>query len=187
MNAENMPRMAGERVRVVETIKAEKKPKSKTRKGLSEIFGWGNSSSTTTRVPVISPPSPLRRAPPTPPTKAPLPPIKDHSILRKSVPSVIIRKASSNTFGTVTSQATITALRAPIPLSNGRPSIGDDPFGRDDLGAEIVVTAPKHDQAASIKSDFSAERRRDSTYSAKAVSTKTVGSDEYSVHETAMR
>lgn len=166
------------------------KAKTKTRKALGELFGWGNSTSAAVAPAAIVPsaPSLLRpRAPPVP-SKLPTPPVKDHTILRKPAPSLISRKASTNTFGTVTSMNALHALRAPEPISVGRASIGDDPFSRADRGAEVVERIPKRDTTSpSIKSDFSLERRRDSVCSGKALSAKTVASDEVSIHETAMR
>lgn len=186
LNEENMPRLGSVKVPIMDYGPVKEKVKTKTRKALGELFGWGNSSSAAHPTP--SAPSPLRPRAPTPPSKYPTPPTKDATVLRKAPPSAITRKASTNTFGTTTSIPTASVLRAPSPAKNGRPSMGDDPFGRAGQGAEVVERVPERDtQTPSIKSDFSAERRRDSVHSGKALSTKTMASDEVSVHEVAMR
>jgi hypothetical protein len=58
--------------------------------------------------------------------------------------------------------------------------MGDDPFGRNDEGAEVVDHVARHGTTPSIKSGLDS---RASVRSSKALSTKTIIGDEASVKE----
>jgi hypothetical protein len=154
--------------------KGKSKTKTKTRKALGEIFGWGNSHSHASNpVPAIQP------------AKAPIPPpvpTKDTTMRLKKAPS-------TNRLSNKSSQSGLSgysSLHPPQePISAGRPSIGDDPFGRKSEGAEVVDHVTRH--AMIVPSIKGAVERRGSIGSSKAFSTKTVFSDESSIKEPSIK
>lgn len=136
-----------------------KKPKG-ARKGLAEIFSWGNSNSSNNNntaasvpaPPVISPPSALAPSPPR---------------LRKEMPKPLRHSASKVAIPGLSGW---TSLRPPAETpARARPSMGADPFSRPSDGAERV------DQLSQCGELF---ERRGSVSSSKALSTKTLDSAE---------
>jgi hypothetical protein len=157
----------------------DKKARTKTRKALGGLFGWGNSSSSST--PPTPPPKrePVVFAPIAAPGPAP------RKLEKKPWAMRLDRKPSIPMLRQPDAAAT---LRDPASRI-ARASMSDDPFGAPTDGAEVIEHLVRTSiQTPSMKSGVTArERRRDSVCSSKALSTKTVASDEFSVREVAIR
>lgn len=151
--------------------KLTKKPKG--RKGLGELFSWGNNTNANVPPPpVISPPSAL----------APSPPRRQKEDIMPKPARRVASKVS------IPGLSGWTSLRPPAETpARSRPSMGADPFGRKAEGAERVDQLNRcgelyekrgsvsSSKALSAKTVDSAEKeKRGSTGSSHAYSTKTV-------------
>lgn len=167
------------------TVKESGKPKTKTRKGLGDLFGWGSSHSqpaaqqaalpapsnpaTSTR-PIISAPIALA-APVGPPKETAMP-----AILKKH-PS---RQLSGRSSRSALSSRTSLSISQATAQTRARPSMGEDPFGRRDQGAQVVDVVLRHGVASSIRSSTYSgiSERRFSVASSKALSRSTLIGEE---------
>ena len=158
------------------------KSKTKTRKALGEIFGWGNSHSShssasapPSKAPSLPPktvPALVKPAPPPPvPTREPM-------LLRKPPSSRHLPNRSQQSG--LSTLGGRTALKPPQEQVNrSRPSMGEDPFGRREEGAEVVEHVMRHGMTPSL----TGVGRTGSVTSSKALSTRTAVSDEATLSE----
>jgi len=159
------------------TTKEKSKPRTKTRKALADILGWGNHHSNTSVQPcsppakpfpkIISHPAPLAAtAPPVPPKEVNMP-----TVLKKRPSRPLLSSSAHSPLPT-------TSLRVAqeTPQTRARPSMGADPFSRRNDGAEVVNTVVRHGGASSVTSSVISDRRT-SAGSTRAASMRTLIDD----------
>jgi len=158
------------------TVKDSTKPKTKARKALGEIFGWGNSHAQPVVQPAPSVPSPSTK----PVISAPIalaatvPPPKD-----TTMPSLLKNRPSRQLSGRSSKSAlsSRTSLRAPqaTPQTRARPSMGEDPFSRREEGAQVIDVVLRHGIASAVRSSTydAMSEKRSSVGSSKALSGRT--------------
>ena len=149
--------------------KSPLKPKTKTRRALADILGWGSHHHSNI---------PSAQAPPAVPAKsvsvkaqAPPPPEKTEKPTGDAM--------QLRVHGLQPTAPASLRVPTPAPESLARASIGDDPFIRPAQGAQVVDKMPKKNVAPSVKSI--ATDRRTSVSSSKAMSARTHLSDEASI------
>jgi hypothetical protein len=179
--------------------KTKLQKKTKTRKGLGEIFGWSNNNHNpppTVSPPIISAPSALLPSPPRFHRDNDMPSrVKENILAKENVtPKEVImprqaRRTSSKS--SIPGLAGWTSLRPPAETpAKPRPSMAADPFGRTDVGAERVDQIQQcgelYERRGSVSSgkalssttcDSSEQNKRASISSGKALSSKTFGTD----------
>lgn len=179
---------------IAPTVNKEKsKPRTKTRKALADILGWGNHSSNAAAQPQTHPsipytsaaalkkptsnPAPATTAPPVPPKEVNMP-----AVLKKR-PS---RPLSGKSLQSALSGYSSLHVPQETPQSRARPSMGADPFSRRVEGAEVVDVVIRHGGASSVTSSAVSDRRT-SAESTKAPSTTTQVNDGASVRDETLR
>lgn len=106
--------------------------KPRTRKGLGGFLGFGNSTSRGQK-------------------QAPHVPSKDHRLAHNE-PSLMSKRDSAKSSASTASQSTLSLPHPQLATTQGRMSLGQDPFGREDLGAVVVHMVSRHGAAPSNRS-----------------------------------
>lgn len=141
--------------------KSKTRTKAKPRKGLAELFSWGNHS----RTQPAQPDQPIK-------TLVPVPTPKDSMMFKKHKRPPSTKSNSSH----------LISLRPPVESDMpSRPSMGDDPFVRPQEGAKVVDQVLRHG-TPSLRSMTPLDKRSSVT-SSMALSCKTALNDERSVKD----